>query len=138
MSKHKYSFYFFLDKKNIDLTKDLCSFLEKTFKFTNNESIEIIACIPDILKVSKKQIEENYKLIREFLNIDNNEIHKLILDYPSILEKSNVDTIRKIELYFNIYLGYEKAELQKLFERNPLLFTINVNFFIKEIRQIIH
>ena len=124
-----FSFYFFFDKKNIELCKKLPEFLENTFNFTNKESIEIVACIPDILKVSDKQIEENYKLIKEFLNLDNNKTNNLILEYPSILAKTNPETIKKIELYFNIYLRYEKADLQKLIKRNPLLFNIEVRFY---------
>lgn len=104
----------------------MSAFLEKSFNFSNKESVEIIACVPEILKSSNKQLEGNYKLIKEFLNLDNNKTNKLINEFPSILAKSNPDTIKKIELYFNIYLGYEKADLQKLFEKNPLLLNINV------------
>lgn len=108
------------------MCKNLSVFLEKSFNFTNKESVEIISCIPEILKLSNKRIGENYKLIKEFLNIDNDKTNKLIIEYPSILAKSNPDTIKKIELYFNIYLGYDKADLMKLFEKNPLLFNIDV------------
>lgn len=112
------------------MCKNLSVFLEKSFNFTSKESVEIIACIPEILNVPNKRIEENYKLIKEFLNFDNDKTNKLILEYPSILAKSNPDTNKKIQLYFNIYLGYEKAELLKLFEKNPLLFNIEVRIQI--------
>jgi len=105
--------------------------LEKSFNFSNKESIEIIACVPEILKASNKHLEENYKLIKEFLNLDNNKTNKLVIEFPSILAKSNPDIIKKIELYFNIYLGYERADLQKLFEKNPLLFNIKVRLIMK-------
>lgn len=102
-------------------------FLEKTFYFTNRETIDIIACVPDLINLTFQQIKENYELICNFLNLDNKLANTLILEYPSILAKSNPNKFKKIELYFNIYLGYEKADLILLFQKNPLLFNIDVN-----------
>ena len=104
--------------------------MEKSFTFSKKEAIEIVGCIPDIIKLSSKQIEENYKFIKEFTNSDDSKTNKLINEFPSILAKSNPETFKKIELYFNIYLGYEKKDLQKLVDRNPLLFNIDVKLII--------
>jgi len=125
-----FSFYFFVDKKNIEKCQEFSKYLENTFKFSNKDSIEIIGCVPDIINLTFKELEENYNLIKEFLNLDNNKTNQLIIEYPSILVKSNPDKLKKIELYFNIYLGYQKEDLKKLFEKNPLLFIIEVKILI--------
>lgn len=121
-----FSFFFFLDKNNIILCKNLSDFLEKSFNFTNTETTDIIACVPDLINLTFEQIKENFDLICNFLNLDKKLVNNLILEYPSILAKSNPNTFKKIELYFNIYLGFEKTDLRLLIQKNPLLFNIDV------------
>lgn len=83
-----------------------------------------------MINLTFKELDENYNLIKEFSQLENNKTNQLIIEYPSILVKTNPDKLKKIELYFKIYLEYQKADLQKLFEKNPLLFIIDVKLFI--------
>jgi hypothetical protein len=88
--------------------------------------LDITGCIPQIIRLRENYVLDKFNFIKSFLNLNEKSTRELILKYPSILLKADEEKFKKIELYFNIYLTYTKEDLQKLVEKNPLLFIMNV------------
>lgn len=118
-----------MEKENVQLCKKQVGFLEEKFGFTKKEALDIVGCIPDIIFSNDTHLINNYNFIKDFSELETEKVNKLIFDYPSILVKTKSESFNRIELYFQIYINYTKKDLQKLIEKNPLLFIIDVKFF---------
>ena len=122
-----------MEKENVQLCKKQVNFLEEKFGFTKKEALDIVGCIPDIIFSNDTHLVNNYNFIRDFSELETDIVNKLIFEYPSILVKTKSESFNRIELYFQIYINYTKKDLQKLIEKNPLLFIIDVKFFFIKI-----
>lgn len=115
-----------MEKRNVELCINQIKVLEKNFKFSKKDAIEIIGCNPELIYLTELKIIENYNFIQNFLELDNNKTNSLIIDFPITLSRASVDDYKKIDVYLQIYLNMQTIDLKKLVQKNPLLFIIEV------------
>jgi hypothetical protein len=87
-----------------------------------------MCCIPNVVEISAKKLEENVSQIQKFFNIDFETLKNYIFEYP-ILISSFTSDLNKLEFYFKLYLDMTHDDLVNLVKKFPLLLTAKVIYY---------
>jgi hypothetical protein len=118
------------DKNKIEYFGKMKFFLSKQLNFGEKELLETLSCISNVVDKKEKEILDNLTNLRKFYNdYSNEQIMKLIFDYPIIITNMCKD-MDKVIFYFNLYLEISKDNFYKLVDKFPLLLIVEVNYII--------
>jgi hypothetical protein len=87
--------------------------------------LDILTCIPEIVKIEPKKVCLNIKQLKAYLRPD--DLIKLIIDYPIVIP--NYKNIERIEFYMNLYFEMNKDEFYNMVMKFPLLLIADVKIY---------
>ena len=92
---------------------------------SDEEVNDIISCIPTIIELTSSKVDKNLNEIKDFLNLEDTELRKLVIEYPILISNFTSD-IKKFEFYFKLYSDMKRDDLVKLCKSFPLLLIATV------------
>jgi histone acetyltransferase (RNA polymerase elongator complex component) len=98
------------------------NFLAEKFKFTKNEILDILCCIPEIARIEERNICQNIEIVRKYFSDD------ILKQYPLLITSAH--NAEKVLFYLNLYLEMSREEFTELIKKFPILLTAEVGLYL--------